>query len=66
MGENLIVDTKKKGWNQWIIYHTECKKFRKFVNSNSLYIFDGKSFLFIICRKGGNNEEIIFKKVESI
>ena len=35
------------------------------MNSNSSYIFDKKTFLFIICRKGGNNEEIIFKEEES-
>ena len=65
MGKDLIVDMKRKGWNQWIIYRAECKNFRKFVNSNSSHIFDKKSFLFIIFRKGGNNEEIIFKEEES-
>ena len=64
MGKNLIVDMKRKGWNQWIIDRAEGKNFRKFVNSNSSYIFDKKTFVFIICRKGGNNEEIIFKEEE--
>lgn len=48
------------------MYCIKCNKYWKFLNSKISYTFNKTLVLAIICNKCDNNDDVMFKKHESI